>query len=91
MDLSWWDYFELLVLGLTGVGIPQSVMFVANEMVGAGLVGILVPLITAFTALIAGLLGLERVGPLKVSSENWYWAARELSVRKLSPGFKACE
>ena len=70
MDLSWWDYFELLVLGLTGVGIPQSVMFVANEMVGAGLVGILVPLITAFTALIAGLLGLERVGPLKVSSEN---------------------
>ena len=66
VDLTWYDYLQLFVLGFTGVGVPQTVIFVANKVAGAGLVGILRPLMTAFTALLAGLMGLERVGPLKV-------------------------
>ncbi|CAD7705125.1 unnamed protein product [Ostreobium quekettii] len=67
VTMGWRDNAQLLVLGITGVAIPQSIIFVANELGGAGLVGILTPLSTVFTAALAGLLGLERIGLLKMA------------------------
>lgn len=63
--LTWTDYLHILFLGITGVAVPQSVIFVANELAGAGIVGMLMPLTGVFAALFSGVMHLERIGPLK--------------------------
>ncbi|GMH36203.1 hypothetical protein BSKO_04071 [Bryopsis sp. KO-2023] len=65
VDLTWGDSRRLVMIGIAGVGIPQSVIFAANKLVGAGIVGMMIPLATIFTVVMSGILGMERITPLK--------------------------
>ncbi|GMH35040.1 hypothetical protein BSKO_02908 [Bryopsis sp. KO-2023] len=66
VDLTWGDNGRLIMIGISGIGIAQSVIFAANKLMGAGIVGMMLPLSTIITMLLSGILGLERIGPLKV-------------------------
>ncbi|GMH35056.1 hypothetical protein BSKO_02924 [Bryopsis sp. KO-2023] len=65
VELTWSDNGQLMVIGLFGIGIGQSVHFVANDMIGAGAMAMMIPLGTIFTVLASAVLGLERIGVLK--------------------------
>lgn len=67
VELSWMDNIRLMIIGVLGVGVAQMVVFIANKLVGAGIIGVLVPLSVVITALISGVMGLESLGLIKVT------------------------
>lgn len=60
------DNLWLMITGIFGIGVGQMVVFIANKLVGAGVIGVLIPVSVVFTALLSAMLGLERLGMLKV-------------------------
>ncbi|GMH35044.1 hypothetical protein BSKO_02912 [Bryopsis sp. KO-2023] len=66
VELTWADNGQLMVIGLFGIGIGQSVVFVANTLIGAGILSMMIPLATVLTVVMSAILGLERIGVLKV-------------------------
>ena len=56
---GWREAPWLLLLGVMGVGIPQSLVFVGNHLAGAAYAPILVPTPPVYVALLSAAFGLE--------------------------------
>lgn len=60
------DARSLLLLGLIGVAMPQTLVFVANKIAGPNIVAIMSPTVPVYAAVLASALKLERVTPFKI-------------------------
>ncbi len=60
------DASFMLLLGVVGVALPQTLVFTANHLAGPNVVAIMAPLAPVDAALIAAVLHLEKLTPVKV-------------------------
>ncbi|GMH35030.1 hypothetical protein BSKO_02898 [Bryopsis sp. KO-2023] len=72
VELTWADSGLLMVIGLVGIGVGQSVIFVVNQLVGAGILAMMIPLSTILTVVMSAILGMEKIGLLKAFVFNLF-------------------
>ena len=63
-DVPW-----CVALGILGVGIPQSLVFVGNNLVGAAYAPIMVPTTPVYVALLSAAFGMEAFNRYKVRTQ----------------------
>ncbi len=64
-DVPW-----CMALGVLGIGIPQSLVFVGNNLVGAAYAPIMVPTTPVYVALLSAAFGMEAFNRYKVPSRS---------------------
>lgn len=63
---GWRDLPWLIMLGILGIGIPQSLVFVGNHLAGAAYAPILVPTTPVYVALLSAAFGMESFNRYRV-------------------------
>lgn len=81
-DVPWY-----IALGILGIGIPQSLVFVGNNLVGAAYAPIMVPTTPVYVALLSAAFGMEAFNRYKVRchSTSAPSSTCQLTVSALKP------
>lgn len=84
VPLSWKDHVWLAGNGVLAVSFCQIIVFLAVQLVGAGVFGMLIPLTVIFTAVLSSALGMEPPSLLKVCLIRSMWLDRASNCQPLA-------